>query len=1298
MTPLRKNCGFVVAAILFVFQAAPSADYYPLGGLADPAGQLQLLAKQCSESPAPELLTTTGWLFHLYGKDNQKARELFDEAVRSQPQNPWARYGLCVMDEIKGDFDSVLTNSLAICESSPSHPLATLAVFNLRDLFGQVGHFNDRVQAPLKALLAEKRSRSVQLDEICREILFATSQSRGDDRQLRRFVREGGYVASWRIVGPFGEFPNLSFLSRWQPESDRFLRSRYIVGDRVLKPRSYSAEYGHLRPHWVTEGVYYAEAFLRSPSRREVLFRISSYSSVELFLNNHRIYTKDAIRSFRPVTEYVKSHLSPGYNRLLLKFLVGTTAFYRGDIPYKGLRSGCAVSDLSAMSPAVQVFRYPYGAADFSVSRSRQRWTQAKQVQHSECEPEAFVYFSSLLAGNPQDPLASGICGILRSVQGDFQGARRFLLSAVEHAPSCSYFNYVLGMVVRDDPALPMQIRQSEAGAAFRSALEAAGTFPLALFQTALLDLQENKELEAIDTLNQCIAESPGFLSWHETLYALYKKKEWHDEQHRELQRIIELRVETCVAYHLAEEYYRTTKQYDRLGEAVEKLQKTHVNPEFLARYCSESGRNEEAIAEYLKLKAAQPHKEHIRRTLAELFERSGRWGEAERELREGMKLFPKELWFLKELAELKGYTGRSREERRTWDRVLRENPVDRDARRALEAYGVKDLLDDFDIASEPHVHSDGVRARYAGVSSAMIIDQAVEEIYPNCSSRQKTHQLILLNDKKAIDQWGEVNVPGEEILELRTLKGDGTIVEPEHPHEGKATISMGGLQEGDFIELKYITRTPVSSERPRRYLGQRFFFQSVEVPMELSQYIVVAPEEMKLEYEQVNFSQPPLVTRKDGKKTYKWEVRDVSAIPREPLAAPETEFLPFVRVGVNYDEDAEILAYLDHNVAMTRVTDEVREITAKVIADCPDDPESRARAIYSFVNREVRGGGGSPYLIRSASETLADRRGDRLSLAKAMLDAAGIESRMLVVREELSPESKVFPGPFAAALLAVLDSEGRYVLYLDFSSRYLPFGYVVSSLQGGTAVPLEDFSCSDFGLCDRKENLRRKAFAVPRFPMAQNREERALDASVADDGSIQGTQVLHYTGDGGASLRASLMTAEAYQVRDFIEGMANVAFRAASLTYHKVDNLSDPEKPLLIEYGFRAPNFARVVGNEMLLDQWLPPLRLGARFATLGARKTPLQISRDFNTRFRGMLRLPSRAERSAGPPPLDLETDFGFYHLRVAKLDSSIHIEGDFHLKAQRISPQDYPRFVEFCHAVDAAERKEIRIRLSP
>ncbi len=1295
MTPVIRQAGVLIGIAALLSCCAFASDY-PFEGLSDPATQLETLSQRCQENPTPELLTKVGWLLHVYRNENAQARSFFEKALEAQPENCWARYGLSVIEEMDGHFEEVLSHSLVLCEESPSHPASLLALLNIRGLFGQIADFDDRVESVLQPLLDQRRCGSVQFDEICREVLCAIKRTGGDSEGVKALAHEGRYVTKWRVVGPFGEHPNLSFLSKWPPEDDRALKSRYRSNGKVIRRQGHSSQEGAFRPRGASQGVYYGEAFLQRPSCEDVILRISSPFPVALFLNNHPIYVKDSIRDYKPLVEYVRTRLSPGYNRLLMKCLIGGWGF-SGSASYKSLRLQCR-SPQGSLAPTVQVFQCAEGYPSVSASASRRHWREVDEVEHTPYQPRSLDCFARVLEANPRDPIALGFCGILKSVQGNVQEAKRFLLAAEKHAPSYAYFQYVLGTVLNSDPTLPVQVRRSEAKSRFANALESAGTFPLALYELALLDAHEEQDLEAIDKLKKCVAQSPRFFSFHERLYRLYQKKSWQAEQKRQLEKMLALGVESCEPYHIAEDFYQATKQYGALDQAIDKLQSKHLHPEYLARHLSQSGEDSAGIAEYLKLKESRPKKEAIRKSLIQLYERTGRWVDAEKELEEAVKRFPKNISFWKMLAELKGYTGRKWGERQVWKRVLRQDPVDDEAWRAMRALGQRDPLDDYDIPSLPYVHDASIREKYAGVSSAIIIDQSVEEIYSNGSSRQKTHQLILLNDRKAIDRWGELHVPGDELLELRTIKPDGTILSPEPPEEGKTSVSMAGLQEGDFIEFKYITTASVPRDHPPRHLGSHFFFQSVEVPMMLSQYVVIVPADMKLQIEEGNNPPPVSVMRKRGKKVYKWEARDVPALPSEPLAAAETEFMPFVRAGINFDPDADILRYLDHNVSMTRITDEIRRTTAEVLANCPRDMESRTRAMYAFVTKEVRGGGGSAHLTRSASETLADRNGDRLSLAKAMLDAAGIKSRMLVARGRLAHASDVFPEPFRSGLLAVQDDDGQVLRYLDFSSRYLPFGYIRTSLQDGLGILVQDFSCSDFGLNGRPRKIYGERFSVPRFPTDDNCEKRTLIASVREDGSIEGTQVHDYTGDRAESLRTSLLGAEEYQIREFIERTANLSFRAATLTQHEVRSLSDPEKPLSISYSFRATNFGRITGREMILDQILPRSRPAAYFASLEARKTPLQINREINTRFKGVLELPPGTTVVGLPSSLRQQTKFGYYYLRFSEDDESIGIEFDLHLKAQRISPEEYPEFAAFCRAIDESERGEIRLQLQP
>ena len=59
--------------------------------------------------------------------------------------------------------------------------------------------------------------------------------------------------------------------------------------------------------------------------------------------------------------------------------------------------------------------------------------------------------------------------------------------------------------------------------------------------------------------------------------------------------------------------------------------------------------------------------------------------------------------------------------------------------------------------------------------------------------------------NKDGISRYGEVTLPrGADLLELRTIKAYGEIIEPELAQQ-KPTISMPALEPGDAIEEEYV-------------------------------------------------------------------------------------------------------------------------------------------------------------------------------------------------------------------------------------------------------------------------------------------------------------------------------------------------------------------------------------------------------------------------------------------------------------------------------------------------------------
>ena len=129
-----------------------------------------------------------------------------------------------------------------------------------------------------------------------------------------------------------------------------------------------------------------------------------------------------------------------------------------------------------------------------------------------------------------------------------------------------------------------------------------------------------------------------------------------------------------------------------------------------------------------------------------------------------------------------------------------------------------------------------------------IVLDRTVTRVFPTGARLTLTHNIIRVQDKDAIDKFGEVQIPADaDVLTLRAIKADGTTREPEELAE-KETISVPDLEPGDYVEFEYVDPASPPGAFPRGFLAERFFFRSYDAPLYRSEYVVAAPPEMKLQ------------------------------------------------------------------------------------------------------------------------------------------------------------------------------------------------------------------------------------------------------------------------------------------------------------------------------------------------------------------------------------------------------------------------------------------------------------------
>ncbi|MCA9699159.1 MAG: hypothetical protein KC431_16670, partial [Myxococcales bacterium] len=275
-------------------------------------------------------------------------------------------------------------------------------------------------------------------------------------------------------------------------------------------------------------------------------------------------------------------------------------------------------------------------------------------------------------------------------------------------------------------------------------------------------------------------------------------------------------------------------------------------------------------------------------------------------------------------------------------------------------------------------------------------------------------HQMFHILSDQAIDEHGEFQQPGAQLLTMHSIKADGSIVEPESI-PGKEGLSLRGLEIGDVVELEFVYDSSPDPALPGAVDLGRFRFQSPEIPFHRSELITLIPAalEERIVVEARNAA-PKQVRREvelagePGGGRYvalSFRADQVPRLGTEPGARSMLDELPMIQVQI----PLRVEDWLD-NLALQirpaqRSNPELRAL-AHEIADQYESDADKLDALWRWVVDEIEEGGD---LTTPATVTLSGRNGSRLLLLRALLEAAGVDSELWLLRDRFGPT--IFPG-----------------------------------------------------------------------------------------------------------------------------------------------------------------------------------------------------------------------------------------------------------------------------------------------
>ncbi len=618
------------------------------------------------------------------------------------------------------------------------------------------------------------------------------------------------------------------------------------------------------------------------------------------------------------------------------------------------------------------------------------------------------------------------------------------------------------------------------------------------------------------------------------------------------------------------------------------------------------------------------------------------------------------------------GMAGEPRRGEEALERLLAERPGDLSLRTLAWSRGARPFYEPFVRDPVPLLER-ARREAHGDVDAVLVLDQAVERVFPDGTSVHYYHGVTLALTPEGARQAADLNLlPDAELLTVRILHPDGTAEVPADlsPRPG---ARLEHVEPGDAVETEYVAAIPRAAVVGGGHLSPYIYrFADADRAFGLSEYTLLVPPGLSVEVEG-NLAEVEVTrARRGGLDVITYRVENAPPRPSEPFAPPEQELLPWVTYGfgVTWEEVGDLMR--DRTLAALAGSPELAAWAAQRLAGGGLEASLRA-AVDDLVDR-VRPGSRDLDLDTTAGAAFARGEGDRLGiLLAALLERPGWRVDLVLSRPRVYAGSHLrVPTTAAFGVPLVRVSDGAATVWVDLAEERRGVGHIRAELQGsdGLVLPLDD---------PRRPTAYLKR--LPEFPNPDLEERVTLRGRVREDGSARLTLTLALRGRNSLRLLDAVRRLPEDRVQQLYARVAASLFPGALEVRGRVEETAGEAPRLVLEFTLERacePAGEVVECRPLVLAKPLSPA-----LASLPERRYPLVVDLPVLRRYTVELELPEGWVAAA--PPRRLEAPFGTVRERLEASPGRWRSVLTVKIPAVTVPPPRYPEFARFVHAVD-------------
>jgi len=1143
----------------------------------------------------------------------------------------------------------------------------------------------------------ERIARSPASDSFTRTsarlLLLQSSRERAQVTAARAQASALGFIQSVYVLGTFENEGKSGCDTDFGPEASLDIRAAYPAKGQQARWRPLpvaSLDGGVdlaalMRPN--RSVVAYALALLDEPAARRVTLGLGTSGAYRLWVNGQKVSSDDAYHPARVDQARVSVQLRRGVNRVLLKVCQDGTAplgFFLRD------ESGRAHPILPASLPPL-----PPGAAP-----------RAVQLQTLTSRLEA------LAAAHPTD---AALLGDASSVFAAARGFDELQHAAARNAEKAAALAAEQGKPSARLELLAARLAAEDANARRRHLEAAVAADPNdaeAAIALAQHELGAGFPARARELLERWERDYPSFVP---AQLLLARVDEEMGDPVAATQRIERLYLQSPGVVAVAREAVRSSRRLERSAEAATRLQTLLASRPgdsstllTLSALLADLGKVSEAEGLLERALALEPADNNTRLRLAELLSANGELEKGLQRFEEAAALSPNDAEVPERMGRALLSAGRRDPALAAFEHSLALHPQNPGLQEALRTLRdeLHSLPAGFAIDPAPLV----AEADSYTEDAVTLVDNTLVRVQPSGQSTRFEQLVVKVYSPRGVDAFRTLQVstysPGSQevrVIRARITRPNGSVVDTfgdsdrsvNEPWAGMfydvraRVLSFPTLAPGDLLEVQFQVDDVAAENLLSDYWGDLVAVEG-GTPKLRWQYAVQMPPGRPLYWNEKTLAPGVKVAHesaKDGGAVHRFTLGRVPRLAFEPAMPGWSEVASTLSVST-YRTWQDVGRYY-----WRLIRDQLRP-DASIRAAVDDalkgvdrtDRRAVVRALYDYVVSRTRYvalefgiHGYQPYPV---DRVLARRFGDckdKASLLHAMLEAAGVDSRIVLLRMR-----SLGAVPSEPASLAVFNHAILYVPSLDW---YLDG---TAEFHGATELPGADRQASVLVV---EPNGQSRFTTTPPAAADGNVTDVRLELSLRPAGTADVKAETRIRGTDASAYRRTYQTLATRRTN--LERAWSQAFPGLSVGEVTADGLFQLDRDVTLDFEMHVPRYAEVSSAGL---RFLPfPGSHGylQGLAPLAERSRDLVLDGPVVSRFRFLYQLPRGYVVDELPRAVTADTPFGHAQFGCQAQVEALECTGEVALTTARVAARDYAAFRAFLSAVDQAFARKVLVR---